>query len=60
MSQESFPREDILNRLILAVIPTQVEIKDTTRAASDQIAELREEMREMRILNKDSKHNLRS
>ncbi|CEG82144.1 hypothetical protein RMATCC62417_16261 [Rhizopus microsporus] len=39
----------MLNRLILTVISTQNEIKDAIRAASDHIAELREEMREMRI-----------
>ncbi|CEG74742.1 hypothetical protein RMATCC62417_09903 [Rhizopus microsporus] len=49
MSQESFLREDMLNRLILTVISTQNEIKDAIRAASGQIADLREEMREMRI-----------
>lgn len=60
MPQESFLREDTLNWLILAVILTQDEIKDDICAASGQIDELGEEMREMRILNKNSKHNLRS
>ncbi|KAL4210950.1 hypothetical protein AB4K20DRAFT_1968912 [Rhizopus microsporus] len=48
MPQESF-----------LLILTQDEIKDDICAASGQIDELGEEMREMRILNKNSKHNLR-